>query len=362
MVSASRLVWDGEGVDSVVSSLFSITDKYEREDGTLEYLIEDGDVKHKFEQLIQTLKGRGYMATLRKRDGELVLYVFRAPEAKKTSNFKPLVLLIATVIVVALDGYIRFRGLPKITLFDSVFLYTVSMMGIIGIHELGHKVASWYHRMRASLPYFIPGIPSFWPTLGAIITSLEPPVNRDSLFDLGISGPLAGLVTTFVVSVEAALASPVLTHAELSYYTSKGLLVTVNRLDVYTGWLINYFHPNQNVILSPLFFASSIGFLVTFLNLFPAWQLDGGHVINSALGPEKHKVATFVSAMVMMLMGFVLMGLLVLILSGYSSGMRPLDEVSPLSKGRKLAFIASLALLVWLYFFTIKGNMLFAYF
>ncbi len=349
-------------IDSMVSSRFKVLDKYEREDGTLEYLVEDGDLKLKFERLVQELKAIGYLASLRRRDSSLVLYVFKAPQVKRGSNLKPLALLLATVLVVALDGYIRFMGMPKITIFESVFLYTAGMMGIIGIHEFGHKLASWYHKMKTSLPYFIPGIPGFWPTLGAVITSLEPPVNRDSLFDLGISGPIAGLVTTFVVSVVASMTSPVLTQRELSHYLSSGLLVEVNRLDIYTEWLINYFHPNQNVILSPLFFASSIGFFVTFLNLFPAWQLDGGHIASAALGAEKHKITTFISAVVMMLMGFVLMGLLVLILSTYSPEMRPLDEVSPLSKGRKLAFVASLALLVWLYFFTIRGNMLFTYF
>jgi Zn-dependent protease len=95
----------------------------------------------------------------------------------------------------------------------------------------------------------------------------------------------------------------------------------------------------EDIVLSPLGFATWLGFIITFLNLLPAWQLDGGHIARAVLGREKHRITTTISIIVLILLGFWLMALLLIILSMRRMEMRLLDDVTPLSKGRKYIYI-----------------------
>jgi membrane-associated protease RseP (regulator of RpoE activity) len=74
-------------------------------------------------------------------------------------------------------------------------------MGILGIHELGHMLAARKYGIRASWPYFIPGVPGLIPTFGAMIQIKSNMTSRNVLFDVGIAGPLAGLIVTVIVSI-----------------------------------------------------------------------------------------------------------------------------------------------------------------
>jgi membrane-associated protease RseP (regulator of RpoE activity) len=96
--------------------------------------------------------------------------------------------------------------------------------------------------------------------------------------------------------------------------------------------------------------------LVTFLNLLPAVQLDGGHVARAVFGERKHMYFSFGSAVAMFALGFWLMGALVLWMAMRAPDMKPLDDVSELSKSRKVSFVLVLILTVALYYFTIFNN------
>ena len=189
-------------IDSVRQK-FSVSQEFLREDGMLEFHIDQSqsDTKTKFLSLIEELRTTGDSAVLRRKDdgGGLYLLVFKKPAPAKNNLKKPLILLAVTILFIAADGFIRVSGyhdpLTAHLAFSeelyAAMIYAAALVAIIGIHELGHKVASWYHKMNSSWPYFIPGIPGIWPTMGAVISSREPPVNKDSLFDLGLSGPIA---------------------------------------------------------------------------------------------------------------------------------------------------------------------------
>ena len=119
---------------------------------------------------------------------------------------------------------------------------------------------------------------------------------------------------------------------------------TFGSVDYYTSFLLGVFKPasaNQVVewpMFQLLYFAYSFGFFVTFINLLPAWQLDGGHIANSAVSPRVHQYLTYASVAIMFLTGLLLMAILVLFLSGRAPSLRPLDDVSPLSNSRKVLF------------------------
>ena len=91
--------------------------------------------------------------------------------------------------------------------------------------------------------------------------------------------------------------------------------------------------------MSPILFAAWIGFLITFLNLLPAWQLDGGHMARALFGKKWHQIATYASMGVLAALGYWFMALFILVLSSRSQDAKPLDDISPLSKNRKKMFV-----------------------
>jgi Zn-dependent protease len=342
-----------------IKSLFKTRNYYLREQGAVEFEVEDDkENKENFLKLLKEIKPMGYLAVLRRSGDYLTLIAFRKPVMKARRLRLNLILLLATLGTVTADGFFKSSSYPG-NLMLMIGLYAIGIMGIIGVHEMGHKLASAIHGVQSSPPYFIPGIPGALPTLGAVITSSEPPANRDSLFDLGISGPLAGLVVTLLVAVGGALTSAAVPLEELSRQAAAGKVQIVSNLDLFTEYLLSIFAPQRvgtGLVLSPLIFASSLGFLITFLNLMPAWQLDGGHVARAVLSPKLHKILTYASIIVLFVTGFQLMAILILVLSMRSPEMKPLDDVSPISKNRKIVFICIWIIAALIYVFAIQGN------
>jgi len=342
-----------------IRSLFKTRNYYLREQGAVEFEVEeDKENKGNFLKLLKEIRPMGYLAVLRRSEDYLTLIAFKKPAMRARSLRLNLILLLATVGTVIADGFFKSSGYPG-NLPLMIGLYALGIMGIIGVHEMGHKLASAIHDVQSSPPYFIPGIPGALPTLGAVITSKEPPVNKDSLFDLGISGPLAGLAVTLLVALGGALTSAVVPLEELSRQAAAGKVQIVSSLDLFTEYLLSAFVPQRvgtGLILSPLIFASSLGFLITFLNLMPAWQLDGGHVARAVLSPKLHKILTYASIIVLFATGFQLMAILILILSVRSPEMKPLDDVSPVSNNRKIIFICIWIMAALIYVFAIRGN------
>ena len=356
-----------------VRQRFIVTQEYLREGQALEFYLDPNqkETKKSFLSLLDEIAKTRDSALLRNTDHGLLLVVFRKPVQKKQHRLnRPLILLIAAIITIFVDGVFRAYGYqgpvtgPALSLTQNLniaMIYTISLLGIVGIHEMGHKVASWYHKMDSSWPYFIPGVPSVFPTFGAFISANTPPRNRDSLFDLGLSGPIAGLIITIVVSIFAVASAQLIPLSSLPAGTP-----TVAG-DYYTSFLASFLlKGSQNAhyviggpLFSVLYFGYSIGFLLTFVNLLPAWQLDGGHIANSYVSPRVHRYLTWISAGVMVLVGFWLMAILVIVMAGMMPSLRPLDDVSPLSSKRKVFFWLTWILSAAIYAFAIYGNIFF---
>lgn len=358
----------GQIIDAV-HRRFLVTGEYIRADSGAEFSLDrdQSDVKSKFVSLVRELKMIGFSAVLRRSDQGYSLVVARKPPQIVRRSKTPLILLIATLATILGDGLIKAFSYsdpltPHVGEFDAVAiaaLYTAAIFGIISIHEMGHKVASWYHKMDSSWPYFIPGIPGIWPTMGAVITTRDPPVNRDSLFDLGISGPVAGLAVTIIVSFiaisTAKLVPASVFPASQQFGTS----------DYFTNFLIDLFKPGSSgdvitgATFSLLYFAYSFGFLLTFINLLPAWQLDGGHISNAAVSPKVHKWLTYISVIIMFLIQFYLMAILILLFASRAPAFEPLDNVSPLSSKRKMFFAMTWLLAIGIFVFVLYNNAFF---
>jgi membrane-associated protease RseP (regulator of RpoE activity) len=174
------------------------------------------------------------------------------------------------------DPAILLRGLP----------YAVALMAILSIHELGHYMAARFYHVRATLPYFIP-IPFFLGTFGAFIQMRSPVPHRKALFDIGIAGPMAGLIVTIPLLIWGLVHSEVVPLSEGS-----GLLnfESLNPrfsllLTALSKWAIgSELTSNMAIHLHPVAVAGYIGLIVTALNLMPVGQLDGGHIVHAMFG------------------------------------------------------------------------------
>ena len=131
---------------------------------------------------------------------------------------------------------------------------------------------------------------------------------------------------------------------DLSTIESSFLLGDALLLKVATYLIFPGLSENSDIMLHPIAFAGWIGLLVTMINLIPIGQLDGGHIARAAIGKKWHKRTTFMSIITLAGLGYVIMALLILIMNSRSPDVKPLDDVSPLSKSRRNLFIISLFL------------------
>jgi membrane-associated protease RseP (regulator of RpoE activity) len=263
----------------------------------------------------------------------------------------PLFLFMATVTMVFFDGALfrsqwAFADAFIKDPFMLAAIYTISLMGILGIHELGHMVAAKKHGIKTSWPYFIPGIPGIIPTFGAMIQIRANMTNRNVLFDIGIAGPIAGLIITIIVTIYGSSLSVLVPTHQLDGSNVQVIELPRSMLMTATMYLTGNLIQGTVLVWSPVLFAAWLGFLITFLNLMPAWQLDGGHLARSALGVRWHRTLTYSGVAVLFGLGWFPMALLVLFLSLRAPESTPLDDVTPLSRGRKALFLVALALAV----------------
>jgi membrane-associated protease RseP (regulator of RpoE activity) len=232
-------------------------------------------------------------------------------------------------------------------------------MSILGLHELAHYFACRKHNVQATLPLFIPGIPGISPlgTFGAIIRQKSQTLNRNQLFDIGISGPLVGFLVSLLVSFLGYSWSVPVTmeeYAKIELTMGSGQSILLPALFIF---LRPYIFPTQNsfsYFLHPIAIAGWLGTLLTFLNCFPIGQLDGGHVSRAALGPKWHRRISYLMMGVMALTGWWVMAVLSFFLLG---GKHPelLDERAPLSKKRKI--MALLLIVMFLACFTLSPDL-----
>lgn len=219
----------------------------------------------------------------------------------------------------------------------SGIMYSASIMGILLVHEMGHFTASRLHRVDASLPYFIPfPLPPIG-TFGAFIRMRRPPRTRGSMLDIGYAGPLAGLVVTIVVCLIGLRLSEVVPLAQLpeeSFMEGNSLLYLALKKLAHPEM-----GPGDDVFLHPIAWAGWLGIIVTSLNLIPAGQLDGGHVLYGLFGPKIHsKVAKVFHALVF-LMGLIGLGCQLILHHGPSvAGLRESGFLAIVQRGSGMFF------------------------
>ena len=348
-----------DDIISLVNSIFQVGD-FTKTEFSLEFRIEDNDFKSKFEDLARKLEDLRYVCKLEKmEDGGLYVIIQKFSPKKQrkwmSTAWTPRILFAIVISFVMIDGYYRTSGTNSIVEIgdplEMAAVYTLSLLGILGVHELGHIVAAKAHGLKTTWPYFIPGLPVIGiPTFGAFIQSKGLTINREILFDVAIAGPIAGLVIAVIVSIYGAYTAPIIDQTIAAELFAESRLIEWDMGEPFlmaaSFAMFGKGGEGHEIIMTPIMFAAWIGFLITFLNLLPAWQLDGGHMARTLLGPKMHKYATYGSMAILVLLNYWLMAILIFVMSSKNPSASPLDDVSPLSRNRKFAYIGIIILAI----------------
>lgn len=164
--------------------------------------------------------------------------------------------------------------------------YSVPVLLILGSHEMGHYGFCRLYGVRATLPYFLPSvIPLPFGTFGAVIRMKPPVPSRRALFDIGVSGPIAGFLVALPV-LAYGLATAEMTHSVEAAGGAFGEPLAIILLD---RMIHGSLPEGMGLVMNPPLLAGWLGLLVTAMNLFPVGQLDGGHVAY-ALSPRLHRI------------------------------------------------------------------------
>ncbi len=343
------------------------------------------DSAQAYDQIAKTLRPEYVTPFFRLEENRQVIQLMKGIiQPKPSRNWGNILFFFLTVISVTFTGAYFFANsdlpsnIPGLFNFMlSGLPFAVSLLAILLCHEFGHYLAGRYHKTAVTLPFFIPFPLSLFGTLGAFIQLKEPPRNRRILLDIGIAGPLAGLLVAIPVLLYGLYISPVVRLPialplgqvfegnSLLYlllkFIAKGQLfpqpITYAGMNPVIYWIRYFFTGTplpaggSYLELSPIAWAGWAGMLVTALNLIPAGQLDGGHVMYVLLGKRTAKLLPFI------LLGLVLLGFswhgwwiwaaLIFLFGRYHA--EPLDQITPLDPKRRA--LAVLGVLVFILVF-----------
>ena len=340
-----------------------------------------------YDQLADSLKQYNITPLFRLEKEQQIIYLAPSKPAPKPTRISVnIILFILTVLSVMIAGAQPEGPIPTDAvgqmwaLLKSMLTgwpFALSLLGILLAHELGHYFMSRHHKTPATLPYFIPLPFSPLGTMGAAIIMQGTPKNKRVLFDIGVAGPLAGMVIAIpVLFIGLALSSlstirsvggvVSLEGNSMLYLLAKFIMfgkllpapVGLSGTPLALHWL-RFFFTGQpvplgglDVYIHPVAFAGWAGLLVTMLNLIPAGTLDGGHVIYALFGEKAGKAFPFIFGALILLgmfwSGWWLWAVILLWLGRVHA--EPLDQITRLDARRR--WVALLVLIIFILTFS----------
>jgi membrane-associated protease RseP (regulator of RpoE activity) len=339
-----------------------------------------------YDQISEALKPF-HLTPLFRKD-EKTQYVLLIPELaapRPVRNWLNLLLFVLTLISVLVSGgiYNSTSPLPSdpiqwmLAVLKVGWPFAVSLVSVLGIHELGHYFAGRAHGVKVSLPFFIPLPLTQIGTMGAFISMQSPPKNKRALMDIGAAGPIAGFIASLIVlwiglSISTLEKIPLAIPAGQSLqmegnsliylllkYLHFGILLPqpagLTGAALWLHWLRYFFTGTPSplgsldVTISPVAWAGWVGLLVTSLNLIPAGQLDGGHIFHLLFGQKNARRLLPVILVVLVALGFVWSGWWLWALLVFFFGRayaEPLDQITELDNKRRWLGILSLIIFI----------------
>lgn len=232
--------------------------------------------------------------------------------------------------------------------------YSICVLAILGAHEMGHYLQSRRYHVPASLPMFIPMPLTPIGTMGAVIFQQPGVAGRRAMFDIAISGPLAGLVFALpilwygLVNARVETFSP---DVKAIIFSDPLLIKLLTRL------IHGPLGEHQDLMLNPFLFAGWVGVFITALNMFPLGQLDGGHILYTLLGRRSYPIVRllFLTLVVLVIVGSLTtdsgyMGWALMLFLVWKTGIAhppTSDDTQPLGWFRKILGWVTLTFVFW---------------
>jgi membrane-associated protease RseP (regulator of RpoE activity) len=240
----------------------------------------------------------------------------------KVNYFLPIGLFLITFITTTLAGTEWILGFRKFDYRELVIglPYSLSILFVLASHEFGHYFASKYHGVKATLPYFIPFPPILgflnFGTLGAVIKTKSPITSKKALFDIGIAGPIAGFVASFILLIYGFTHLPNInyilnihpdyfepTYGKNALHLEFGDTLLFVMLREFLTNSSEFVPPMSEIYHYPFLCVGWFGLFVTSMNLIPVGQLDGGHISYAALGTKNHYKIASISMIILIVLG-----------------------------------------------------------
>ena len=228
---------------------------------------------------------------------------------------------------------------------EQGLIYAFAVLLILFSHEMGHFIATLIYKVPASAPIFLPFPINPLGTLGAVIAMQGNAADRKQIFDIGLAGPLAGLIPCIPIAFLGV------SQLDLSAPPQTGFGM---HMPVFLDWLIRWYEiPNYDGMvwlnqLNPWFCAAWVGCLITGLNMMPVGQLDGGHVTYTLFGKAAHWIAqaTIVFAVAYMVyhQHYILIVMVILVLLIGTNHPPTTNDKVPLGPVRWVLGLASLSI------------------
>jgi membrane-associated protease RseP (regulator of RpoE activity) len=232
-------------------------------------------------------------------------------------------LFLITFITTTIAGAAWVSGDPGPYEFEFLLIgipYAAAIMFIISCHEFGHYFAAKYHKVDATLPYYIPfpSIPGFlnFGTMGAVIRTKTPIYTRKAMFDIGVAGPIAGFIASLIVLVYGFLNVPgeqYILAIHPDYYSpeygSNGLQLGFGNSLLFSFMKIlfirpgEFFPPMTEIYHYPFLCVGWFGLFITAMNMIPVGQLDGGHISYTIFGEARSYKIALVSFVLLLVSG-----------------------------------------------------------
>ncbi|MEN6329627.1 MAG: site-2 protease family protein [Methanobacteriaceae archaeon] len=322
-----------ELLSNIVGKYFPILEFVDDEDAS--YFLVGDYSPHNFSALVEELDPAGYLPFINPQGPFYQIRLAQKPEETNSRIHINLLLFLATLGTTLAAGYLL--GNSWLTAIG----FAIALLAIIGTHETAHFIYARKHGVKATLPYFIPA-PTIIGTFGAVINVKSPIPDRNALFDLGFSGPLAGLLVTVPVLMIGLSISTVTAQSTGAMLFTPPLL-----MDILAYFTAPAVASGQMIFLHPVAFAGWVGLLVTMLNLMPVAFLDGGHISRSLFDEKIHYLVSMLAVVVTLLLGWIPMAIIMLLIL-FKNRTHPgaMDNVAPITRGRKIMAIGALAMLI----------------
>jgi membrane-associated protease RseP (regulator of RpoE activity) len=265
--------------------------------------------------IIAELLKRGFFPRIYQADQEYLLSVSTIPESTiKSKLWLYILLFFLTILSTMMAG----AGLLQKDYFSDFrnilygWKYSFAILCILTVHEFGHYFAARYHRIKATLPYYLPlPLPGFhFGTLGAFIRLRSPIPDRPALLDVGAAGPIAGFLVSLIFLAVGYYQLPDLQGIIAFVETMHPWDMKEGGINIVLGksLLFAFFNdvlsdgrlPMNEIYHFPFLFAGWIGLLITSINLIPIGQLDGGHILYALVGKKSRLVG--ISAFVLLIL------------------------------------------------------------